>query len=553
MKKIIAGFIAVIMLITTVTITYEGNVVTASAKFKSKTVTTAVTKASAENEKVLRMNEDNLGYPSVYTVSSRGRGYLLMSFIFDTLTWKDSKGVVPMLAKTWKVSSDKKEWTFNLNKKAKFTDGKPLTAEDVKFSYEYIMSHPYAWVNLKMIKSITAIDTYTVKIVLKQVYAPFLTDISGNVPIMPKHIWKDVKEPEKFNTADAVIGSGPFKLEKYDSVAGTYVYTANKNYFLGTPVIDKLILSPNDNPKKALENGEIDGAQSLKYGDALALKKAGKFRFIEGPGFWVYRMYFNFGISEFNKKELRQAMYYAINRNAIVQKSLKNGAIAGNPGHIHPDSEWYFKGVKQYECSSVKANKILDAAGMKDTDKNGIREYNGKQMEYELLITDDRTSDAEMIKKYMSDIGIKLTVKAMDQKSVDSQLASGKFQLALNGHGSFGGDPVLLARFASESAGGSTPASTVQGGQDWSNAQFDKLFSQQLKELNTHERYIEVAKLQQIIAEELPTLTLYYKKITYVYNQKKFTGWFFTKDGVALAVPTINNKLVYIKGKWLND
>ena len=68
----------------------------------------------SQTEKVLRIDEENLGYPSVYTVSSRGRGYLLMSFIFDTLTWKDENGVIPLLAEKWDISADQKVLTFTL-------------------------------------------------------------------------------------------------------------------------------------------------------------------------------------------------------------------------------------------------------------------------------------------------------------------------------------------------------------------------------------------------------------------------------------------------------
>lgn len=502
-------------------------------------------------ERVLRMDEENLGYPSVYTVSSKGRGYLLMSFIFDTLTWKDETGVIPLLAEKWEASPDQKVWTFHLDKNAKFTDGKPLTAEDVKFSYEYLQKHPHPWVYLKMISEIKAVDAYTVEIRLNQVYAPFITDVAGNVPIMPKHIWEKVNDPAKFDTAEAVIGSGPFKLASYDKAAGTYIFEANKDYFYGKPVVDKLIFSPNQNPKESLAKGELDAAQRAKYGEVMQLKKEDKFKVIEGPGFWVARMYLNFDIPEFNKKEVRQALYYAINRPELVEKATKKSTVAGNPGHIHPDSEWYFKDVKQYEFAPVKAKQLLDSIGIKDSDQDGVREYNGKPMQYEFLVTDDRVSDAEMIKNYLSVIGIKIDVKAMDMNSVGSLIQEGKFSLALNGHGSFGGDPVLLARFASpQVTTGSTPKVTTQGGKAWSNQKFDQIFEEQLKETNKEKRYQQVAELQKIIAEELPTLTLYYKKITFAYNQEKFDGWFFTKDGVAIAVPTVQNKLVYIKGQW---
>lgn len=507
-------------------------------------------KTVESKEKVLRINEDNLGYPSVYTVSTRGRGYLLTSFMFDTLTWKDEKGVVPLLAEKWSVSSDKKVWTFNLVKNAKFTDGKPLTAEDVKFSFDYIKSHPYHWVSLSMVNEVKALDQYTVEVSLKEVYAPFITDIAGNVPIMPKHLWEKISEPQKFNNAEAVIGSGPFKLSKYDKDAGTYTFEANKDYFLGKPVVDKLILSPCSNPKQSLEKGEIDGAQALKYGEAMQIKKDGKFKVIEGPGFWVGRLYFNFDVPEFNNKEFRQALYYSINRNELVEKALKNGAVPGNPGHIHPDSEWYFKDVKQYDFNVEKAKELLDKAGMKDNNNDKIREFNGKPLQYEVITTEDMLNQAEMLKKYFETIGVKLDVKSMEQKSVDDLIKDGKFKLALNGHGSFGGDPVLLARFSSSTGNGSTPGITTQGGKNWTNAQFDKIFAEQLKETDKEKRYAEVSELQKIISDELPTLTLYYKKIAYAYNENKFDGWFFTKDGVSIAVPTIQNKLVYVKGNW---
>lgn len=531
------------------------SVITACSKSVDNTAEgiapTEVTAAAAGEERTLTIDEENLGYPSVYTVSSRGRGYLMMSFLFDTLTWKDDKGVVPMVAKSWNVSEDNRVWTFKLVENAKFTDGKALTAKDVKFSYEYMMQHPHQWVSLNMIKEIKVLDTYELQIELKEAYAPFITDVAGNVPIMPMHIWQNVDEPEKFTAPEAVIGSGPFKLESYDKDAGTYVYIANKEYFMGKPVVDKLIFTAHSQPAAGLKNGELGAVQRMKYGEAMEMKKEDKFKVIEGPGLWVYRMYFNFDLPELNTKELRQAIYTAINREEIVKKVLKNGGTIGNPGHIHPDSEWYYKDVAQYAYDTAKAAEMLEKAGFKDLDKNGLREYKGKELSYEMLITEDKVNEAEMIKQYLKDIGIKVTVKAMDQKSVDTMIKEGKFQIALNGHGSFGGDPVLLARFISKGVKlGSTPAVTAQGGKGWSNKEFDEVFVEQLSEMDKQKRYDKVARLQQIIADELPTLTLYYKKITFGYNEEKLNGWFFTKDGVAIAVPTTQNKLVYINGKW---
>ncbi len=501
-------------------------------------------------ERVVRIDESDLGYPSVYTVSTRGRGYLLTSFLFDTLTWKDDKGVVPLLAKEWKASDDKLTWTFTLADKATFTDGKPLTAEDVKFSFDYIKEHPWTWVSVDMVKEVQVVDPTHVKITLKDAYAPFLTEVAGNVPIMPKHIWQNVKEPAKFNTADAVIGSGPFTLANYDKTNGSYTFAANPKYFLGAPVVDKLILSTVAKPAAALQNGELDAAQKVSVSDVEQLTKDGKYKVLSGPGFWIYRLYFNYDRPELNQTALRQAMFYAINRPEMVAKAAGGQGVTGNPGHIHPDSEWYSKDVKQYDYNPETAKSLLDKSGMKDTDGDGIREYQGKALKYELLVVSDRTKEAEMVKSYLTAVGIGVTVKAQDQKTVDGLISEGKFELAMNGHGSFGGDPVLLARFATGSSVGATPGITAQGGKAWVNEQYNALYAQQIRELDQSKRYQQVAEMQKIIADELPTLSLYYTLNTFAYNPAKLNGWFYTKDGVARAVPTLQNKLVYVRGTW---
>jgi len=107
-----------------------------------------------------------------------------------------------------------------------------------------------------------------------------------------------------------------------------------------------------------------------------------------------------------------------------------------------------------------------------------------------------------------------------------------------------------LKGFVSEKTDASTPQVTTQGGQNWYNAEFNKIFNEQLVELNKDKRFELVEDLQGIIAEELPTLTLFYKKSCSAYNPEVFEGWFFTQDGVSLAVPTIHNKLVFVRGQW---
>jgi len=500
---------------------------------------------STTEEKVIRMDLSDVGYPSVYTVSKKGQGYVALQFIFDTLIWKDSKGEIPYLAERYEVSKDNKTYTFYLRKGVKFTDGEEFNAEDVKFTFDYTKEHPYHYASTSMVKETRIIDNYTVEIELSDVYVPFISDVAGCLPILPEHIWKDVTEPETFTAPEAVIATGPFKLESYDSAAGVYVFTKNENYFYGDVAVDKLIISNYDDAREAFAAGELDVSATMGYKKAMSFKDDAKYKVIEGPGLWVSRLYFNFNEPAFNSKEVRQAIHYALNLDEIVDKVAGGAAIAGSAGHIQPDTPWYNPNVKQYPYDVEKAKALLKEAGAVDSNNDGIMEFNGKEMKYEAIFSDKDVQYAELVASYLKEIGIILEVKTFDDNTVKTLIGEGNFTIAVNGHGSFGGDPILLGRFASDSDG--APQVTAQGGKVWHNEEYNKIFAESAKELNKEKRHELVNKLQEIIAEELPTITMYYSLNAAVYNPAVYDGYYYTPDGIGVAIPFPYNKLCFVK------
>jgi peptide/nickel transport system substrate-binding protein len=133
------------------------------------------------------------GYPAPFTFYPRGPGYSRMSLLFDTLTWKDANGVIPALADGWEVSDDGKEWTFYLDRNARWHDGELFTADDVKFTIEYMQDHEgeFTWFeSINYIDNVNVIDDYTVVMDLNAPMASFLVDIAGNMErcIGPTHI-----------------------------------------------------------------------------------------------------------------------------------------------------------------------------------------------------------------------------------------------------------------------------------------------------------------------------------------------------------------------------
>ncbi len=137
------------------------------------------------------------GYPNPYRHYPRGPGYVRMSWVFDTLIWKDEKGYVPTLAESWTYNSDALSFTFELKEGVKWHDGKPFSSSDVVFTVEYFKKHPYQWVPMGDVSGAEAVGPNKVIIRLSKPYAPFLAYVGGVMPILPKHIWQNVKSPHK--------------------------------------------------------------------------------------------------------------------------------------------------------------------------------------------------------------------------------------------------------------------------------------------------------------------------------------------------------------------
>lgn len=560
-KKVLAGFTAAAIAASMITGCGSGaktetavstEAETTAAEEKETTAAETAQDTEKRKERILTVSGNgDFGFPSVYTISPKGQGYMTLSYIFDTLMWKDESGLVPYLAEDYSVSEDGLTYTFQLRKGVSFTDGTPFTAEDVKFTFDYMKEHPYKWVSVSMVEEASVVDEHTVEIKLNKTYNPFLSDVAGSLPILPKHIWENVTEPETFTEPEAAISTGPFILENYDSAAGTYTFKANEDYFYGDVQIDKLVIAnvSGGDSKEALLSGEIAAAPNISYKAAMSLKDSPEYTVLEGPGLSVTRLYFNFDEEAMAVKEIRQAMYHAVNLDEIVEKAYGGAGYAGSAGHVQPGTPWYNPDVRQYAYDVETAKKMLSEAGAADSNGDGILEYNGEEMSYTLTFTENDEKLAELLVSYMKAVGIELVPQSADDATVKAAISEGNFELAFNTNGSFGGDPVFLSRFATVGADGA-PSVTGQGGTTWESEEYNRIYNESAVEQDDAKRHQQVNELQEIIAEELPCLTLYYKKAVAAYNNTIFDGFYYTPDGISIAVPFIMNKLVFVSGQW---
>jgi len=474
------------------------------------------------------------GFPSPYGHYSRGPGYIRMSLIFDTMVWKDQNGYVPALAESWQLEDE--AYVFNLRKNVTWHDGEPFTANDVVFTINYIKEHPYQWVNSKPVKNAEALDDYTVKLYLNGSYAPFLDMVAGTLPILPEHIYKDVSDPAQFQDDKALTGTGPYKLLDYDKAQGTYLYEAYNDYYLGAPKVKQLkfVKVSSEMSASALENGDVDAAGvPPEMADSLMGKG---FEVLKGSHDGITKIMVNHKRKPFSDIGLRQALYYSIDRQALVDTALRGYGIIASPGLFALDSEWYNPDVEEYAYDPAKTGELMVALGY--TKDSQYFSKDGEALEMEMLVTATSERAGEMIKQQLEQAGFKVTLRSVDSKTLDSLVGEWNFDLALNSHGGMGGDPEILNRIIGEGY-------TFNSARYIEDQRLNDLLSQAVSEMDPDKRRELINEIQVVYAQDLPSLPLYYADSYWAHDGK--VDMYYTKQGIANGIPIAQNKLSFVK------
>jgi len=492
-------------------------------------------------EKLMLSGGGYWGHPSPFGFN-RGPGYTRASLLFDSLVWRDSAGeTIPWLATEWQLSEDELTWTFTLRDGVAWHDGQPLTADDVAFSIQYYLDHPgTAWfmAQANEIASVQKVSDNQVAITLKRPYAPFIQTTAESLLIFPKHIWQNVEDPKTYMEADAYIGSGAYKLVEFSQEEGTYLFESNPDFFLGVPYVKEIAFVPVSDDLLALANGDI--AAFDKFGgvtdEMLEPFQAAPYVIDKAPGEWGMFLYFNLDQDTALKDiRFRQAIAYAIDFQAILERVLFGFGDAGSPGFLPPANPYYTDQITQYPLDMEKAKSLLAES---DYDGSPIR------LAYspDWIMSSPRV--VEIIQAAFDELGIVLKLESMDQATIDSVAKEGNYDIILTGFGGLGGDPDQLRRnFAANSA--NSGFSRAIG---YNNPAFNELAEAQVSMTDPAERQAAIDKMQAILAEDLPALALYYTARIVVFNSEVFDNWYFTPGGYAGGIPQPYNKHQFITG-----
>lgn len=447
--------------------------------------------------------------------------------IFARLIDLNSHGEsVPGLAESWTVSPDGKTYTIKLHPNLTFSDGSPLTAEDVAFTLTVLydpkydgdtdisLAHivggdDYKAGKADSVSGLKVIDPQTLQVTTTEAGATTLQKIGG--PVLSKAYYG--KGYSRGNLDDLrtlhgkPLGNGPYVYEKY--IPGQEIrFHANTHYYKGVPPTPRFIYrvtNPSTN-FQLFQTGDTDyDAFTSRPDDIEQLKLLG-FANINLYGSSDYsKIEFNFRRPALQDVKVRQALIYGLDRQKLVDVVYQGyGTVANEP--ISPIS-WAFnaEGVNQYKYDAAQAKKLLDEAGWK-VGSDGIREKDGKRLELTLLVSKKVLNDAliPIAKENYRQIGVLLKPQVLDFNALMSQRKAGNYDLASFSTSTLNDPHDGVWDFYSKEA-------ATQGG--YNNPQVDELIHQANAELDIEKRKPIYHKLYQVLANDPPVILLANRKI----------------------------------------
>lgn len=454
------------------------------------------------------------GEPStlIYMVAGESASAAVTANIFNKLLkYNANLDLEGELVERWQISSDSKTITFTLKPNLQWADGKPLTSQDVMFTWQAVTNEktasPYAS-DYQLVKNATAPDPRTFIVTYDQAYAPALDSWAG-LQILPKHL---LENQDLHTTAFArkPIGSHFYQLDKWNSGENIKL-SKNPKSVLGEANIEQLVtrIIP-DNSAQFLElmSDNIDsmGLDPIKYSRIIPSRPElqEKLALYKELGNSYTYMGFNLKHKPFDDLRVRLAINYAIDKQEIIDGVyLGLGINIASP--YKPGTRWSNPTLKPYTYDVEKAKALLKEAGFEDANGDGILERDGKPFSFEILTNQnkEREKSAVLIQRRLREVGIDVQIRAIEWASFISRfIKTGDFDAVILGWG-LGLDPDQFNIWHS---------SQQQPGQfnfiGYQNAKVDRLLELGRVELDPNKRMAIYHEFSRVLFEDSPIIYL---------------------------------------------
>jgi peptide/nickel transport system substrate-binding protein len=457
-------------------------------------------------------------------------GFALMYDEYDFLTrYTTDYQVAPQLAKSWTTSPDGLTWTFNLRPGAKWSDGQPLTAADVAFTYNLVIDdqNPNFLAYLQYVTKVETPDDQTVVITTSK---PSIRMLNLMIPILPEHVWGKLSTKQRASFRNVpLVSSGPFQaVEAKTSTSVTA--TRNPYYWGAKPVVDEIIYVIYRTSETMVEDYRQGKLDLILEPDAVSVPKL---KAVTGstlttkPGFSWNGLGFNCRSAGQWKdnlladKAIRQAISWAIDKDAVAKTCMFGYAETATT--VVPEwSTWHFDPPSLMAYDPAKAQQILESAGYTDTNGDGVRESkSGKPLSFSFMTPSEYaygSTEAKLVAGYLDKVGIKVKIEVLTENAMYEKVYAGDADIYSTGWYAEPDPAFVLSVVTVGSSGGYNDTG-------YENAAYDKLYGEQIATLDQAKRETLVDRLQQIAYEEAPYIPIWYDPEIQGWRSDRFTGW----------------------------
>lgn len=337
------------------------------------------------------------------------------------------------------------DWVFRLNGGIRFHDGKPLSADDVVFTYTLYKSSriydPIFYRYFNNILEVRRVDPLTVRFTMKEPVSEFPPDLA-TIPILPRHQLGSPTFADAHYAAaiSRPVGLGPFKVETWPLRDNTVVLSANLDCYQGRPFLDRLVFKFYPTPEElqaAFITHEVDVVEVERAGSFAELRSArpdAVIRTFRPQRKAVETIYYNTLRPPFTDRLVRRALVYATDRTRIVDQAAALGR--GHLAHGPVDQDfWAYGGATRYRYDPVQALALLRQGGWRDEDRDGVLDRGGRRLQFELLFPRGSVAAEKIIrivKLNLNAIGVDVIPVPVEMKELVQRLRIGEYDAALS-------------------------------------------------------------------------------------------------------------------------
>lgn len=444
--------------------------------------------------------------------------------VFEKLVWRDLDPpfeYVPGLAKRWNVSEDGLEIVYELFSGARWSDGRPVTADDVVYTYKLVMNERFAApieraLLREHVERCESIDEQRVRFVMKRPFFDAVGLTGGRLWILPRHVYEQYTIEQLNSMDDLCLGSGPWKLERWRR-GRDLVLARNENYWGPKPAIDRLEVNFVTGDRQELDlflAGQVDvigptSEQWLKFANSAALEEVGRGISYETPLRGYTWIGWNLRLPKFTDVRTRQALAMLIDRQHLIDTLLGGlGTVVNGP--FHPLTEQCDRAVEPIPYDIDEAKRLLAEVGWRDEDRDGTLEKDldgdgvADPFVINFLIPSNETD--RLIQRYVKSqcayVGIEVRLDELPWSVFQQRVMDGDFEMILQ----------RSAGAAEVDAYEYWHSTQIEGGRNYvrfANEKADELIEQARAEMSVDARMELWRRLHRLLHDQQPQMFLW--------------------------------------------